>query len=47
METAERHVFFSNTQENVMGFQGLQLKANASLGSPRSRGKRQRETMTC
>lgn len=36
MERADRHVFFSNTQENVMCFQGLQLKANVSLGSPRN-----------
>lgn len=46
MEGADRRVFFSNTQENVMRFQGLQLKTNVSLGSPRNRGKKQRETMT-
>lgn len=45
-EGANRHVSFSNTQENVMRFQGLQLKANVSLGSPRNRGKKQRETRT-
>lgn len=46
MEGADRRVFFSNTQENVTRFQGLQLKTNVSLGSPRNRGKKQRGAMT-